>query len=159
MLVVDFQGFFIPHFIPKEMAVTNGEHSAHFLFKPPCLLYELPQHVQTSVKRLTKTVHGIRWNSGFVDLENIPAILQYVAERDNVIFCKGKVNADYLRNNTKLHIIDLSNPAENFDVDVPSFQPWKPPCFAHTLHTCKCSLSNVNVLYSYLANNMQPNTV
>lgn len=158
MLVIDLQGFFIPHFIPKEMAITNGEHTSHFIFKPPCPLYELPQHFQVNVKHLTKTFHGIRWHTGFVDLENMDSILQHVGERDNTIFCKGKVIADYLRNHTRLRVVDL-NDNETFDVDIPTLQPWKPSCFAHTLHTCRCSLNNVNVLYSYLTNNMLQNTV
>lgn len=150
MLVVDLEGFMVPQFIPKEMAITDGERTAHYVFKPPFPFRELEPRHQCAVKYFTKNRHGIPWHTGSVDVSEIGSILRHVGERDKVIFCKGKVLECYLKQHTKLRVLNMDNDSKMATTE--EIQDWKPPCFAHNLNMCRCALNTVTYLYNKLSN-------
>lgn len=155
MLIIDLQGFVTPNFIPKEMAITDGEHTSHYVFKPPFPFRSLEPRLQRAAKWIVKNYHGLNWNSGFVELSQMDAILRQVTERENVIYCKGKQKADYLRQHTKVIVKDLDD-IEQQEEDgyaiLPLSSSWKPPCFSHSLNICSCTLNNVNYIYREILN-------
>lgn len=152
MLVVDIQGFNIPSFTPKEMTISDGERTSHFLFKPPFPFHELEPNLQRQAAWISKFRHGLRWQSGFVDLSEIDNILLQATDRDNVIYCKGSIQTQYLRQHTSVpvHDVDLQDILVNGTVVVAPLPPLAPPCFAHFLNNCLCSLNNVILLYDHL---------
>lgn len=155
MIIIDLQGFEAPHFVPKEMAITDGERTAHYVFKPPCPFHELTLSQQTTVNWLTRYHHGLRWSFGNTDLREIEKILSVVTSRDSTIYCKGKIKSDYLRNHTTLPVIDLDDrmSEEEFLEKMAPLRHWKPPCFSHILNYCRCAINNVNQIYYALSQN------
>lgn len=151
MLVIDIQGFLAPHFVPKEMAITDGFRTSHYLFKPPLPWRHLSTNLQNSIKCVTSTRHGLLWYQGFVNLQEIDAILNNATQKENIIYCKGKKKAEYLRAHTQAQVVDLNEGNEEID----PFLDWSPPCFAHNLNTCRCALNNVSHLYTHLIKKYQ----
>lgn len=147
MLVIDVEGFRTPAFQPKEMAITNGEQMAHYLFKSPMDFNQLPTNLQQEAHWVSRNLHGLSWNSGFVGLHEVGRILAAVTQRENIIYVKGAIKAEYLRHFTKTPIIDVDNLQE---FSIPPLPIGKPPCFSHNLNYCKCSIQNVNFIYSEL---------
>lgn len=138
------EGFMVPQFVPKEMAITDGERTAHYIFKPPFPFRRLAAHHRCDVKYLTKNRHGIPWYSGSVDISEIDTILRHVGERDNIIYCKGVTLCDFLRQHTNLPVLNVE--------DLDDVREWKPPCFAHkNLNVCSCALNTVAYLYGKLS--------
>lgn len=149
MLVVDIQGFNIPHFVPKEMAITDGDHTSHYLFRSPCPLTDLPLNIQNKVISTGRFDHGLKWNEGFVNLSQISAILTQATRRDHIIYCMGSEVAEYLKQHTNIEIVDASQLPELSDF---TFNRVRPPCFSHTLNFAQCCLSNVCYLHTELVN-------
>ncbi|KXZ75884.1 hypothetical protein TcasGA2_TC031850 [Tribolium castaneum] len=77
VVFVDFQGFNYGNCTEtltiKELAVFNTNKSAPdiFLFKPPDDLSTLPHRYQKQADWLTNNFHGLSWNCGNYDYENM----------------------------------------------------------------------------------------
>lgn len=151
MLIIDVQGFTVnkeARFVPKELSATNGDESCHYVFKAPFPFKRLSRESKDAVKHLTRNKHGLRWDYGHVDLEEIPFIFATIAKRENVIYCKGPIKAQFIRSYTKVTVVDLdTNPC------ISKLPAWKPLCFSHVLNKCSCTCNNVNYLLQFLTTN------
>lgn len=150
MLLVDIQGFTVPGFVLKELAVTNGRRTAHYVFRAPHPYTQLGEKEKRQVRWVEKFHHGIRWNTGFTSLKELPCILQRVTFGESIIYCKGllKVNflKKYLPDRIKVYNIenDVQFSLKHYIVE--------PPCFAHDLSTRFCAITTINVMQKYLYN-------
>lgn len=151
MLVVDAQGFGVPDgFIPKELAITNGTQTCHYVFKPPCPFRALPSRHQKQVRWLENYHHGLRWSEGYVDLRKLPEILSAATNGEKIIYCKGIIKVQFLRKYLKSDCVDIIDLNDECDVSL-TRRKGVPSCFSHYLtDNCACSLTFVQILYDYV---------
>lgn len=146
-VVIDVQFFKTQEkqFTAKELAAYDGEHFAHYLFKPPFPFNQLQPHLQTQAQWLIRNHHSIPWEEGFVPAHLCGQILCHLVRDAINIFVKGREKANFVRNMTSRAVMEL--PEE------PSLLRMKPSCVYHSSETCMCSLTNVFNLYnSYVMN-------
>lgn len=154
MLVIDVQGFdTLSGYIPKEMAITNGEVTEHYIFKPPYPFRHLEEKFKKQVRWLERFYHGLRWNAGYVDLNEVPSILKRTTLYENTIYCKGEAKAEFLTKylDGAVRVVDLG---PECDFSIRKQGGCKPLCFSHTLKdNCHCSLAIAGMLYHFVTNN------
>lgn len=161
-IVVDIQGFFNPpHFVPKEIAITDGKRCEHFIVKPSKPFRFLNEEEIKQVKFLEKYHHGISYSAGNIEIaevaEKVKSILfdgvdvVYVKGHQKVAFLKGLLEDDsYLQESVQIKNLEdalmTSSP--------PIIFKQQPYCFSHKLMTtnCICAVRNCWTLYNYLFN-------
>lgn len=165
-VVVDMQGFNIPEFVVKELAIFDGSRTAHFLFKPakPWSSIE-DQDVKNSIRYLQNFVHCLNYTYGNIEYEYLPTILRKYLIEEGVdrIYVKGDQKKTVLQDffNTycdseeSSHIEIISTDTMH---DCPNMVSEKPLCMNHIVksHTrrCKCSVNNCKILYNWIANQL-----
>lgn len=140
-VVIDLQGFRTPDFVPKEMAIWDGERIDHYVFKEPFPFKYLSKPLQRQAQWLTQNYHKLHWTDGDVDVSRIPHILNDI--RVAVVYCKGRMKSNYLKKYIKNDIVDLEN--------IPRFFPAATAnahCFYHDSGVC--AVKNVKLIYDYL---------
>lgn len=140
-VVVDIQFFKTEEkvFTPKELAVYDGTHISHYIFKPPFNFLELPDKLKPEAEWVTNNHHGISWDEGLVPVYLFPQILSRLLDNADRIYVKGREKANFVRNAAKKLVIEF--PEE------PALLKMEPSCFYHISSTCMCALSNVFTLY------------
>lgn len=153
VLVIDIQGFFNPpNFIPKEVAVTDGKMTGHYVFKP---LTNRKFSVKEMKEKnyLEKFHHGIDYNYGNIEFGECGKILRKFLLDSDVVYVRGHQKVDYLRNllteeeNKNILIFNVESSTPKFDFK-------EPLCFCHNLKTCICSLRNVRDLFNSVYNSL-----
>lgn len=98
-IVVDFQAFksLDNQFIVKELAIVrvDCENYASYLFRPPQPFHKLSPLMKQRVNFLTRTIHGLRWDSGCYDYNAFTTILS--SHSANIIYVKGSERANFIR--------------------------------------------------------------
>lgn len=140
-VVLDVQGFKISEkrFVPKELAIYDGVHVSHYVFKPPFPFHHLPEKFKSQAVWLTTNHHCLNWSEGFTPHFLFPQILQRLTQDVDHVYVKGCEKAAFIRNST-------SKPVIEFD-EQPSLRPMNPACFYHNKLSAICALSNVYHLY------------
>lgn len=88
--VVDFQGFTINgNFQPKEMCVNNGHQIAHYIVKPEVKFSSLSVQDHKLIRWLENNFHGIKYNSGSVELRDVCDILSRLLSDMDIVYVKG----------------------------------------------------------------------
>lgn len=153
-IVVDIQGFRIPHFIPKEVTFLSVKHHGHFTFKPPTPFHELDSSTKTQVRWLEQNHHGIKYSEGLVQYEDVHSIFKKLTvDQDvDVIYVQGKEKKDFIYDilryeDHKINIIDLSD-----NSDVPNVKKIKSSCLHHFKPYHVCSFNNCKILYDWIMN-------
>lgn len=145
-VIIDVQGFVVEksQFLPKELAVYDGQKLAHYVFQPPYNLEFLPIEFQRQAKWLMENFHGLDWNCGFVPSHQCNNILIQVSKDVNVVYVKGREKANFLRKIiSQQDVVELSETPS-----LPSTS--QPKCFVHSKNknkVYKCALTNVYFLY------------
>lgn len=97
---VDFQGFRGPNneFLVKEYAalcLQDNHHVAH-LFKPKYAWDELTKKNQKTNTWLTKYLHGLKWNSGYLPYDTLEDVILATLYCASIIYVKGKDKKKFL---------------------------------------------------------------
>ena len=99
IVCIDIQGFsFSSGFIPKELAIYDGQRFCTFLFKPPYQKKFLKEEELKVVNYLENEYHGLLWDSGFIELntfEDIFTSIRLFYENPKFIV-KGDLKANVL---------------------------------------------------------------
>lgn len=161
IVTVDMQGFNLPEFVVKEMAIFDGKRTAHFLFKPPkpwsCID---DQSVKNNIKYLQNNVHCLNYSSGNIDYEQLPDILQKYLLDEGVdrIYVKGAQKKTLLEEFLASSDIQIEIIATDWMQECPVMFSEKPLCMNHCIksHTkkCKCSVNNCQILYNWIVSKL-----
>lgn len=97
--LVDIQGFTIDGaFYPKELSIHIGRQRSNFLFKPPIPYVKLNNRNRKTVSYLEKTHHGILYDSGDIEYDQINNILEkYLLHSAEYIYVRGRQKIDFLQ--------------------------------------------------------------
>lgn len=151
-VVIDIQGFKTPEFIPKEMAIWDGNRMAHYVFKEPFPFKYLPEKFQREANWLSNNYHRIGWSDGDVELSRIPFILNDIRRYADTIYCKGEIKSTYLKKllNDKITVKDLNQAPflRNLPHEYIKFANAK--CFYH--QNGVCAIENAKLIYDYIVN-------
>ena len=156
--LVDIQGFMVDgEFIPKEMTIRIGKKTSHFLFKPSVEFSSLSREDKKMANHVERNVHGLKYSSGYVDLNELDQILRDNLQQTNIIYVRGHQKIQFLQR--KCAELEMTNHIVNLeDFDNSWWQPITfqqsiPPCMNH-FHggRFQCSLHNVDTLYNWLCN-------
>lgn len=161
-LIIDLQGFQYKdnEFIVKELAAVccNTKRQAHYLFKPPYPFSSLAHDEKTQYRWLEKNHHSLKWSHGYIQLTELPLILQRLCQNaannyrhrllleDVVILCKGRMKKNFLLPHLRCNrIIDL----DDYSPYLPSLKSLNvPKCLEHFQYNNNnhCALANVHFL-------------
>lgn len=154
VLCVDIQGFNISNvFIPKELSFYDGERLSTYLFKPPFPRKFLKSEELKTVVYLEDQYHGLLWESGYVDLNDIPKILDTIIASyifDNIkILVKGDMKTNFLREFNVFNSCIVNIPNKD-NLKLSTFMN-KTECYNHDSDSSvwHCSQNNVKVLYNF----------
>lgn len=147
-VIIDLQGFKTPEFVPKEMAIWDGERIAHYVFKEPFPFKCLSASLQRQANWLTTNYHKLHWTDGDVDLSRIPHILHDIQRYANVIYCKGKMKGDFLKKYITKDVIVCDLESLSCLRCVARNQVANAKCFYH--ESGVCAIENVKLLYDYI---------
>lgn len=161
-VVIDMQGFSVPYFFPKELAIYDGSRMVHFVFKSPTPLSAIEdEDVRTQIKFLEGAVHCLSYDSGHVPYEELDVVFRkYIIENDiDRVYVKGEQKMEFIQK-----ILD-DNGARHINVfnvdwrsECPKLIKDYPLCMSHNLvcnfMKCKCSINNCNLLYNWIVSCM-----
>lgn len=85
--------------IVKKLVVMdhlNENRYQVFLFKSPYYYSDNNSETRQAIDFATKYIHGLEWNSGFIEYYKLRDILRYYAEGKDTIYCKGKLNCQFV---------------------------------------------------------------
>lgn len=144
-LIVDVQGFHVPDFVVKELAILSrdGQKLYHFIVKPPFPYKNLSKTARNNVAWLHHNHHGFSWEDGYVEYGEIQNLINFLLKSALKIYVKGDLKKKFVEQYCKENIINLE--------EKPSMKKFKPEkiCFAHAPpHVC--SLHNVHVIKQML---------
>lgn len=152
--VVDVQGFFTPEFHAKELAIYDGKHLKSYVFKPKIPYDALLEDRKKQVKFLYGNHHGLHYNCGNTNYEDLYSII-YADLRDvDIIYVKGHAKKNLLVK-TFLEMKYKSPNIVNLEYvsgNVPKLEKGLTDCTYHSLDICVCSVRNVYLLYNYIIN-------
>lgn len=143
-VIADVQGFCIPHFTAKEIAILSrdGKYIQHFIVKPPVAWQELDRKSKGNVRWLQTNHHGLMWDDGYVSYQEMENILRKIFFNVEKVYVKGDVKQIFFQKYLEkdCQVIDLINsPSLRKSKDVKKY------CFSHS-KPFVCSLNNVHIL-------------
>lgn len=145
ILIVDVQGFNIPEFVAKEIAVMsrNGKKLLHLIISPPVPYRKLSKNVKNQVQWLYQNYHGLKWNEGYISYVKMEDIIKNIFNNATTIFVKGDIKKIFIEKYFNGEVIDFMH--------LPSMKKCQlqKQCFAHKVPFV-CSLNNVHVLKTLL---------
>lgn len=153
-VVVDFVSFDDSQgrAIIKELAVVSvGENRCtHFVVKPPFNWSELHDDARTSNAVTTTSVHGIKWEDGWVSHADMPKALGSAVERATAIYSYGASKCSVLQKLLKRAVIDMEAEFQAPKANCIGFagQSCLLPC--HRVRTLTCALRNASVHAKWL---------
>lgn len=110
---VDFQGFKSNsnRFIVKEFAMKTKNIKFHDIVKSPKanVTAILDEDHQRQAKWLTENYHGLDWNSGFINLNELRSIIKPILMK-KIIYIKGEEKVKWLKdilNDHKINNCDI----------------------------------------------------
>lgn len=155
-VVVDVQGFNVPEFQAKELAIYDGNQMKNYLFKPLKPFHDLPTDCKKQVLFLYGNRHGLYYNNGKTDYSELYTIIYNDLRDVDLIYVKGHVKKDflvqiYLEMKYKApHIVNLEFARDS--ANVPKLVMTTTDCPYHSLDVCSCSVKNAYTLYEYIYN-------
>ena len=148
-LFIDIQGYNCTFgYVPKELAIYDGIRCSNYLFKSPFKKNML----STDDKKLVnwaEEYHGLKWEYGYIELNEIGDILKNVLEtyKSPKIFVKGNEKTHFLKKFLDEDYIYAIPVALE-----PKLSKFKkiPECYFHNdVNPWHCALANVKLLYNY----------
>lgn len=152
-VVIDMQGFCIPDFFPKELAIYDGKRIAHFLIKSPKPLFAiLDPTIIAQIKYVQGNVHGLFYGSGDVAYEDLPAILKNHLQNVDAVYVKGGDKWRFLLNVLDGLPIEVINTEHS--IGCPKFDMQPAACLNHTIinqnRKTRCAINHCKALYSWI---------
>ena len=100
ILVIDFEGFDYNSLIVEELSVHSKKYQETLLFKPPQAVSTISTINRDSIIFLTKTIHGIDWDSGVYPYISIHDYLASLRIRflTSIVFVDGHVKRTFISN-------------------------------------------------------------
>lgn len=150
--IVDVQGFLAPDFIAKELAIYDGKIMKSYVFKPKIPFNALDEDSKKQVKFLYGNHHGVPYNYGNADYQELYTII-YTDLRDvDTIYVKGDIKQCFL---IKLfldmkHKLPIIINLEYSSGNIPKLEKGPTDCTYHNLDICACSVRNAYLLYDYI---------
>jgi hypothetical protein len=147
--VIDIQGFLTPDFIPKELAIWDGQRLGHYVFKEPFPFKYLSEPLQRQAIWLTNN-YQLHWHIGDVEISRIPHILDNVKQYAKTVHCKGKIKKEYLLKflGPPTIIIDWDQTPNLHNLPRNQYKFENTDCFNHSAGVC--AAKNVKLLYDYI---------
>lgn len=113
--VVDFQAFksMCNEFILKEVVITscNSCVTHHYMVRPPFPFDTITPALRRIVSDFTKHVHGIPWDSGFIQHNEIEKLMFFYLKDASVVYIRGSERARFLKRMlpAKVTVVDLDS--------------------------------------------------
>lgn len=150
VVVIDLQGVLLNHgFMVKELAIGDAERVNHYIFKPHVPYNRLDAGERRQVHWLEDNHHGLHYNNGSINSNEILNILNQFTRGVDLIYVKGHQKIEFLQKYLSIRINNL----ENY-VNVPVFNKTNTNCCMYHRNVFNiCSLYNLNVLMNYLREN------
>lgn len=155
-IALDVQGFLLPEFTAKELSITNGQQVAHYLFKCPKKFCDLQSTDRKTCVYLQNWIHGIRFDDGVTNYNEISSILNDHIVKTNVdrIYVRGLNKYNWLMDElrkldaaTRIVVINLET-----NENCPNLEKDVPMCMFHNSDKkYMCSMRNVYNLYAYVS--------
>lgn len=145
-VVIDLQGFKTPEFIPKEMAIWDGQRIGHYVFKQPFPFKYLSESLQRQANWLSTNYHKLNWVDGDVEVSRIPHILEDIRKYADIVYCKGRIKSNYLKKYLDVIDLDQTPCLRNLPRDQVALTNSK--CFYH--ENGICAVENAKLLYDYI---------
>lgn len=102
--ILDFQGFKNENngFIIKELAIISVDETINdlHLFQPPYSFHHLPDHLKIQVQWLEKHFHGLLWNSGHKNFNELGGVLKDNFKFGGTVYVKGLEKSNYIQSLT-----------------------------------------------------------
>ena len=151
-VVVDIQGYFIPEFYPKELALFDGKTIKNYAFKSKKPLHALSEDCKNQVRYLYGNHHGIHYSYGDTEHDEIYSILCTYLRDVDVIYVKGEVKRSFLIKtySDMRHIAPCIVNLEHVNGDIPNLKKCSTLCIHHSLEICVCSTNNACLIYEYI---------
>ena len=138
-------------FILKELAILSryGEDNNEaicFLFKPPFSWSRLNEKYKKENQRLKFCIHGLDWNSGDIDYNQIGNILREALRNAKKILVMGSLKKIWLERFKFKNVIDVTEmgyPPLNL-IKLATICPY------HNGNKVSCALHNIRLLKSFL---------
>lgn len=148
-IFIDLQGYNCSFgYMLKELAIYDGTRSSNYLFKPPFNKQMLSIRDE-KVVNWSENYHGLEWNSGYTDLNEIEDILKHVLRNyiSPKIYVKGLEKSKFLKRFLEIDCVyNIPNERE------PILSKFKkiPECYFHKdINPWHCALANAKLLYNY----------
>ncbi|KAJ3660950.1 hypothetical protein Zmor_005376 [Zophobas morio] len=152
LVVVDVQGFCLPEFIVKELAIYDGINTIHETFKSTKQLKEIDERTKKQARYLERYHHMLRFNDGFKEQISVKEILfKYIKEYAvEILYVKGKCKENYLRETLGKDCPKIVN-LETIEDSV-KLSKEIPACDKHIANNkkCYCFLNNAKCIYNWL---------
>jgi len=111
--ICDLQGFFDNNnqFVLKEFCICDldGTVSYHCLFQPPYPWDSLSHKVQNTNKYCSRNLHGLNWESGVLNYDDLTKTLRSATSKYKMIFVKGLDKKKFLDDKIDCYILDLGD--------------------------------------------------
>lgn len=114
--LVDFQLQNSPGADPKELAIVGIDSNTveHYLIRPRVPFSVLSDELRKQATYVIKHIHGLSWESGFIDLHDALNAATKTLRNANVIYVKGLERARYVRDLVKnqsssTKVVDLND--------------------------------------------------
>jgi len=174
VLALDIQGFELaadcsPHpssdssplrFFAKELAITNGTQTSHYVFELPRKYSSLSVRDKRQVNYVTHNIHGLQYSTGFVNYDRINDIIrqEIIYAAVDIVYLRGRQKKNFLeeafleinlRPCPKIVNIETLN---NWD-GPPKLECSIPVCMSHlTDKPFMCSLRNCKIIHEWICN-------
>jgi len=148
--VFDFQAFktLENEYVLKEVALAGVDSNAvlHYLVKAPFSYEALDSVTKERVDYVKRNIHGLCWNSGFIELRHVRKALATALKDAVVVYIKGSERAQFLRGflrdiRVRAAVVDLDNDADFMRVKSYTRRKWFDHDHGSYRHMClRCSL-------------------
>ncbi|KAL3287159.1 hypothetical protein HHI36_001638 [Cryptolaemus montrouzieri] len=153
VLVCDIQGFVVcGEFLPKEIAINNGQQISHFLIKPSQDFSPLSQQDKKTARYLERYQHGLKYSKGFVSHHEVPEILNILADAD-LVYVRGHQKHDFLVKHFRYCPPKIVN-LETYDWSPPLPKSSQPICMYHHGKSRICAVTNTSDIFNWIKNFM-----
>lgn len=130
--IVDFQAFknLTNEFFLKEVAITcvHSNVTYHWMISPPTRYSYLQPEFQSRVDFLTDNIHGIPWNTGYIEERVVLKKMRKILKDASFVYIKGGERCKYIQCLMKdyphISVLDLDNFDHLFrnSVKIPHFR-------------------------------------
>jgi len=152
-VVVDVQGYiFKSGFCAKEIAVYDGKEVLSWVFKPKISYHDLTEQEMKQVKYCSEKFHGIHYNFGDTDADDISFIISSYLSDVDIIYVKGDCKVKFLTkvfSHLKYNLPSIVN-LKNYNGVNFRLEKSITDCPYHNLDICMCSVKNVKDIYKHV---------